>query len=168
MTDNESADTVELARMAQLVNRARGAMNLLLITSALVFWGNWDTGPTKFASFHYGRLLSLMEKTEAFPLEKDFRGLLLPEARKVANKVLNAADAAYDNARNTGDNESAGKLLDARIQLSRSKNRMDGSREQQSTVSAFESQPLEIMGFNVPLAAPVDSYRSRQLVCCYI
>ena len=149
MTENESGDTVKLARMVRLVNRARGAMNLLLITSAVVFWGNWDTGPTRFASFRYGRLLSLLEETADFTPEKDFRGLLLPEARKAANKALDAADAAYEKAMNSGDYERADKLLDARIQLGRSRIRMDESREQQLTVSAFESQPLEILGFHV-------------------
>ena len=149
MTKNESGDTVELARMDRLVDRARGAMNLLLITSAVVVWGSWDTGPTRFASFHYERLLSLLEQTADFtPPAKDFGGLLLPEARKAANKALDAA-AAYKKAKKSGDHERADKLLDASIQLGRSRIRMDESREQQLTVSAFESQPLEILGFHV-------------------
>ena len=149
MTENESGDTVKLARMAHLVSRARGAMNLLLITSAVVAWGSWDIRPTRFASFNYGRVLSLLEDTSDFTPEKDFRGLILPEARKAANRALDAADAAYKEAKESGDRERADKLLDATIQLGRSRNRMDESREQQLTVRAFQSQPVEILGFHV-------------------
>ncbi len=152
MKETESDDTVKLARMDRLVNRARGAMNLLLITSAVVLWGSWDTGPTKFASFYYGSLIGLLEETADFKTEKDFSGLILPEARKAANKVLEAADVAYKKAKNTGDNERAKKLREAHIQLTRSSNRMDESLAQQITVSAFESQPLKIFNFHVPPA----------------
>jgi hypothetical protein len=113
MIETESGEAVKLARMDRLVNRARGAMNLLLITSVVVFWGNWDTGPTRFASFRYGRLLSMLEETADFKSEKDFRGLLLPEARKVAKKALETAEAAYKKAMNSGDNDKADKLRGA-------------------------------------------------------
>ncbi len=150
MTDNGSGDSVALARMTQLVNRARGAMNLLLVMSAVVFMGNWDSGPTRFAAFNYGRVVNMLENAGDFIPEEGFRGLLLPEARKAAGEALKAADAAYKEARGAGDRERAAKLLDARIQLRRSKNQMDLSREQQLTVSAFAYPTVEILGFSVP------------------
>lgn len=149
MTENESADPVELERMDRLVNRARGAMNLLLITAAVVIWGGWDTEATRFTSFHYTRLLNLLEQPADLTPVADFDSLFLPEAREAAKRVLVKADEAYAEAKNSGDHEQANKLLDASIQLGRSKNRMDESREQQLTVGAFQSLPLEVLGIRV-------------------
>ena len=145
----ESGEPIEQARMIRLVDRARAAMNVLLITSALVIWGSWDSAPTQFASFYYERLLGLLDDTANLTNAKDFGSLLLPEARNAARMILDAADKSIDKARESEEFEKVSDLLDARIQLARSYRRMNESVDQQITVSAFELNPIEFLGFKV-------------------